>query len=50
VLFIISPSDNVSKIKTLFNEPEFGMKDEVASVNDPLTTLVTSNVFPPLLK
>jgi hypothetical protein len=29
---------------------DVGIRDEVAGVNDPLTTLVTSSVFPPLLK
>jgi hypothetical protein len=42
-------------VKLIFAEAEVaavedGIKDEVAGVNDPLTTLVTNNVFPPLLK
>ena len=46
VLFIISPSDNVSKINAL-DAFESEIKDEVAGVKEPLTTLVTNNVFPP---
>ena len=42
-------------VKLIFAEAkvaavEDGIKDEVAGVNDPLTTRVTNNVVPPLLK
>ena len=45
------PSDNVSRTNTFHNVPLLPeMKEEVAGVNYPLTTLVTSNEVPPFWK